>query len=213
MNDIDRKLSRYLNYRQGFFIEAGANDGYSQSNTFYLEKKKGWRGILVEAIPELCQKCLKERKRSAVYNFALVSGEYREPKLVIHYANLMSAAQGAFKTEEALRQHIRKGLMIQDIKESYAIELPVRTLESILDEQADLPEIDLLSLDVEGYELEVLKGMNIEKYTPRYILVEARYFEEVHGFLKDRYALVDRFSEHDYLYRSKIFGDNFHAAL
>ena len=51
--DIDRKLANYLNYKKGFFIEVGANDGYNQSNTYYLEKILDWRGILVEPIPEL----------------------------------------------------------------------------------------------------------------------------------------------------------------
>ena len=35
-HDIDRKIQKYLPQRNGFFIEAGANDGYSQSNTYYL---------------------------------------------------------------------------------------------------------------------------------------------------------------------------------
>lgn len=205
LNGIDKKLALYLNYRSGFFIEAGANDGYSQSNTYYLEKKMGWRGILIEAIPELYQKCLRERKRSVVYNFALVGNEYHKSTLNMHYANLMSAAQDALKTEEALRLHIRKGLEIQGIKESYTIDVPARTLGSILDEKLNLPTIDLFSLDVEGFELEVLKGLNIEKYRPRYILVEARFFKEVDDCLNVLYEMVDRFSEHDYLYKLKAF--------
>ena len=48
LNDLDRKLEKYLNYRDGYFIECGANDGYSQSNTYFLEKKLNWRGLLVE---------------------------------------------------------------------------------------------------------------------------------------------------------------------
>jgi len=213
LNDIDKKLSRYINYRNGFFIEAGANDGYAQSNTYYLEKKLGWRGVLVEAIPELYQKCLRERPNSRVYNCGLVSRSYGEPALTMHYANLMSVAQGGLKTEEAQEEHIKNGLKIQNLDRTYQIEVPARTLGSILDEQDDLPDIDLFSLDVEGFELEVLKGLNIEKYRPRYILVEARFFDEVNGFLKDRYDLVDRFSAHDCLYRSKTAGDNVPAAL
>lgn len=50
LNDLDSKLEKYLNFQNGFFIEVGGNDGYKQSNTYYLEKFLGWRGILVEAI-------------------------------------------------------------------------------------------------------------------------------------------------------------------
>ena len=38
--------------RDGFFIEAGAHDGVEASNTLYLEKKMGWRGLLVEPNPD-----------------------------------------------------------------------------------------------------------------------------------------------------------------
>ena len=47
-NKMDKKLLKYLNYNNGFFIELGANDGLRQSNTYYLEKNLGWRGILIE---------------------------------------------------------------------------------------------------------------------------------------------------------------------
>src|SRR4051812_36881077 len=42
--DMDRKLAKYLDFRGGTFIEAGANDGIAQSNTYYLEKHLGWTG-------------------------------------------------------------------------------------------------------------------------------------------------------------------------
>ena len=56
LNDIDRKLEKYLDFEEGFFVEAGANDGFNQSNTYYLEKIKKWSGILIEPIPDLYNK-------------------------------------------------------------------------------------------------------------------------------------------------------------
>ena len=43
--DLDRKLARHLTRRDGFFIECGANDGFAFSNTYYLERIRGWREI------------------------------------------------------------------------------------------------------------------------------------------------------------------------
>ena len=40
LNDLDRKLEKYLDYQNGFFVELGANDGFTQSNTLFLESKK-----------------------------------------------------------------------------------------------------------------------------------------------------------------------------
>ena len=60
LNDLDKKLEKYLNHSNGFFIEAGANDGLKQSNSYYFAKSLQWKGILVEAIPELFEKCVKQ---------------------------------------------------------------------------------------------------------------------------------------------------------
>ena len=75
LHDIDSKLEKYLNFKEGIFVEAGANDGYKQSNTYFLEKYKNWNGVLIEPIPELYQKCLTERQNSIVLNKAIVSNE------------------------------------------------------------------------------------------------------------------------------------------
>ena len=59
-----------------------------------------------------------------------------------------------------------------------------RTLESAPEQVPDLPSIDLLSLDVEGYELNVHEGMYLARFSPRH-------------------ELVDRLSHHDCLYRRR----------
>ena len=50
LNKLDKKVLKYLNYNRGFFVELGANDGISQSNTLHFEKYKNWKGILIEPI-------------------------------------------------------------------------------------------------------------------------------------------------------------------
>ncbi len=203
LHDLDQKLAKYLNYRNGFFIEVGANNGYNQSNTYFLERMLGWNGVLIEAIPELYQKCRRERRSSRVYNCALVSNDYAGSSVEMHFVDVMSVVEGALKTEEAQADHIRTGLEVTKIKHTYRVQVPARTLKSILDEIPNISEIDFFSLDVEGYELNVLQGLNLQKYKPKYILVEARYFDEVNEFLSGLYDLVEQLSYHDYLYRLK----------
>ena len=48
LNNIDRKMLKYINFENGYYIECGANDGIRQSNTLHFEKFKGWRGVLIE---------------------------------------------------------------------------------------------------------------------------------------------------------------------
>ena len=203
LNDLDRKLQRYLDFRDGFFVEAGANDGYTQSNTFFLERKRGWRGLLVEGIPELCAKCRKLRTGAIVHHCALVAPNFAQPTVRMHFASLMSVVEGAFATDEERDQHLRSGVAVQGLDGTYSVDVPARTLESILDEIPGLPAIDFFSLDVEGYELEVLKGLNLDRYRPRFILVEGMHYEEVNAFLLTHgYELAEKLTPGDFLYRT-----------
>jgi FkbM family methyltransferase len=204
LNGLDRKLEKYLDFDNGFFIEAGANDGYCQSNTYYFEKNRDWKGVLVEGIPELYERCKKKRPNSKTYNFALVSPTFQLTTVTMHYANLMSVVDGSLKSKERQQEHIDAGVDIQNLKGTYSVIVQARTLESILDEEEDILTIDLFSLDVEGCELEVLEGLNLSRYRPTFILVEARYFEEIDVFLLNHdYVFIERLSHHDVLYRVK----------
>ena len=208
LNELDVKLDRYLDFRNGFFIEAGANDGYSQSNTYFLEMNRGWSGILVEGIPDLYEQCRKNRARSVTYNCALVSDTYTQSSVTMRYANLMSVVDGSLRSEEKQAKHIRDGIDIQKLRGSYSVDVPARTLESILCEFHGLPHIDFFSLDVEGSELGVLQGLNLSRYRPTFILVEANFYDEINALLQaNGYSQLEKLSYHDYLYKDSRTGD------
>ncbi len=68
LHSLDLKMLKYLNYHNGFFIECGANDGISQSNTKLLEEDFAWNGILIEASPSAYEKRLLNRREPIVYS-------------------------------------------------------------------------------------------------------------------------------------------------
>jgi len=205
LNDLDNLLVPYLDFENGFFIECGANDGYSQSNTYYLEKQKGWRGLLVEGIPELYEKCRINRPRSIVKNCVLVSQDCSADTMTMHYCNLMSVVDGSMKSSDLQAEHLSTGFAVQKIDESYSVDVKAMTLESVLDSLEDMPKIDFFSLDVEGYELEVLKGLNLDKYRPAYILVEARFYDEIKSFMTVKhYQEIAKLTSHDYLFKDAM---------
>jgi len=199
LNELDIQLKPYLNFKRGYFIEAGANDGVDQSNTLYFEKHRRWTGMLIEQIPQRAAECRRNRPRCAVENCALVSFDYPRDTIEMRYCNLMSLVKGAMKDEAGDLDHIRRGCEVQGIS-SYELTVPARTLTSVLD-QYHPPAIDFFSLDVEGFELEALQGLDFEKYRPKWMLIEARFRAELDSFLNPRYEVAAQLSHHDVLYR------------
>jgi FkbM family methyltransferase len=188
-----------LDFTNGFFVEAGANDGMNQSNTLYFERHRGWTGLLIEPIPELAARCRVNRPRCLVENCALVPFSFREPAVVMRYCNLMSVVKNSMKTEQEELAHIQAGCEIQRT-EPYELTVPACTLTSLLDKH-HVQQFDLLSLDVEGFELNALKGLDFARHQPAFMLIEARYRDEIDTFLQSYYKPVAELSEHDVLYQ------------
>lgn len=77
---------------------------------------------------------------------------------------------------------------------------PARTLTSILEEVDALLDVKFLSVDVEGGELEVLKGINFSKFSVEWILVETQARDQVTDFLGGKgYGYYSQLTPHDYL--------------
>lgn len=201
LDQLDIKLLPYLNFKDGFFIEAGAYDGMNQSNTLYFERYMNWKGILIEPIPEIADKCRKNRTKCIVENCALVPIDYYDNHIEMYYCGLMSLVRGAMKTEYEELCHINKGVELQEnVSDFDTLTVPAKNLTSIL-EYHRIPKIDFFSLDVEGYELDVLKGLDFRRYAPTYMLIEARYRNEIFDYLKPFYKPLAELSHHDILFK------------
>ena len=165
-------LYDYLNkIENGFYIEAGANDGLLQSNTLDLESN-GWEGILIEPSPDNAKKC-SDIRRGTTINAALVSFDYKDSFIEGDF-NLNSTSSKVSSIPEYITD------FQNEIFES-TIKVPARTVDSIINE-FNINKIDFFSLDVEGYELEVLKGMDFDKIRPKYFLIETSnkpYYQKI----------------------------------
>ncbi len=202
LDELDLKLRPWLDFRRGFFVEAGANDGLSFSNTLFYECFRGWRGLLIEPIPKLAARCRKNRPRCVVENCALVAPEDAGKEITMNYCNLMSLVKGAMNSDEADRAHLDKGREVQGIAQSYEVKVPGRTLTEVLD-QHRIERVDFFSLDVEGYELPALRGLDLERIRPRFFLIEVRDRPAIDAYLGERYEAVAELSHHDILYRAR----------
>ena len=202
INNLDHKLAVHIPYRNGVFIEAGANDGLSQSNTYWFERFRGWRGILIEPIPAMAAACLRNRPRATVVNSALVATDQTK-SVRMKAARLMAFVSESFAQPEDEKRHLQTAIEVQKLESVSEIEVPARTLSSILSEQG-ATRIDLLSLDVEGYEIEVLKGLDVARHRPNFILVETSRLSEVLEVLQGQYDAIDQLSHHDHLLKARL---------
>jgi len=160
----DFLLHKVFNKTNGFFIEVGCIDGLRFSNTLFFEKL-GWKGLCIEAHNDYIELLNKNRPNSKVVHCAIGDNDKDD---VVFYANARGSLSSLDKTtEERWRRDYAEhftGFEEQVVKE--------RTLTNVLDEFG-VKEIDLLSIDIEGYEIEALMGLDFTKYKPEVLIVES----------------------------------------
>lgn len=205
--DLDIKLNKYLNYDYGYFVELGANDGFTESTTIFLEQKKNWRGILIEPSPYQFLSCCNYRSLpgNKLYCNACVPFNFKKKFVEIEYANLMSISFDIENHIIDFKKHLISGRShVKPTARSITFGSLPRTLDSILDESNAPKTIDFLSLDVEGSEIAVLKGINFKKYKFKYMLIECRRPIIIKQYLKKHgYLIIEKMTHHDYLFAHK----------
>lgn len=147
--------------KSGCYVDIGANDPVFLSNTlrFY---ERGWRGINVEPEPNLFVKLSERRAQDINLNVGIGT----EAGSLTFY-RIQPSQLSTFNADQA-----RKNLKRPGATALQEMELPVVTLSHLFEEHLGERRIDFLSVDVEGFELEVFRGNDWAKFRPRLILVE-----------------------------------------
>ena len=205
LGDLDKKLISVIGDHQGFFVELGANDGISQSNTKHLEMFHGWRGVLIEPYPGNYRKLSRTRSSSSHFvNAACVSFEFPKDEMELTYSDLMTVPMEGASDVADRKRHAESGKKWLRGHETVKTFLArARTLTAILDEANAPKVIDLLSLDVEGGEIEVLNGVAYATYRFKWILVESRDEKRIVEYLEAQgYSLHSKLTGHDFLFRN-----------
>lgn len=206
LHKVDRRISKYLQKKNGFYVELGANDGVKQSNTLVLEKYLGWSGVLIEPHPETFLQLNKNRKSSNFFaNVACIDFGYTESLVDLFYSGLMTIQSNLKIDNPNYYGHSQKGKNYLDSQEVYKFSAKALTLDSILKSAGAPSIIDFLSLDVEGAELQVLEGINHQRYRFQVILIETKQICELENYLESKYyKRVDKVSHHDYVFINQL---------
>lgn len=204
LQDLDKKLEKYLNFDGGRFVEIGAWDGVRQSNSLYFERFRSWKGILIEPSPSEFLKCRRNRPDAQVYCYACVPFDYTEAFVPMLFCASMTATNVAGQRRGHLdpAQHVLDGRkFLSEGEEVFAFGAVPRPLSNVIDEAGLDAPLDLLILDVEGFELEVLRGLDFGRHAPRFICVEVWDFKSINSYLTSKgYVHVDQLTQHDHLY-------------
>lgn len=209
---IDKKLELLIPEflkKINIYIDAGAHDGLDESNTYFLEKKYNWKGLLIEPIPKIFEKCKENRSYLNFFeNYALVDKNFPNKKVEINYCNKMSVLnlEKNYDLPWNPENHVQQGnqfLQLNDELKNKILYINALPLQKLLDKY-NLKDIGFFSLDVEGFEIFVLNGIDFEKTTIHYILIETWDLEKIILHMKSiGYKSYEKLAFLNYLFSLK----------
>ena len=197
-----KNLNNFFNKKNGRYIEIGGLDGYFESPTYSLYSFDSWRGVLIEPNIDAFNFIKYFRPNDEYINTACSSFEESKKKDYIQFLDLYHSGEiylsDAHLNEWALNEKQSKNLKPRKVK--------LTNLTKIIEDSKLLKniDIDLVVVDVEGYELNVLKGIDFNKIKIRYLLIESRslnHFNKIKKYLgSHNFEYLTKTCSFDYLY-------------
>lgn len=169
-NGEDDFIWKYFQKKnQGLIIEVGAFDGIHLSNSYALEKI-GWTSICIEPNPDYFPLLTKNRPDALCINAALVDTK-DSGKFMSFYTEELGLLSGLnINSSEIKERYKKRGLSFKGIQKKEVQTISFNNLFEKYDINGS--KIDCITIDVEGTELDVLKGLNFEIYHPKLLIIE-----------------------------------------
>lgn len=169
--------------RGGAFLEFGATDGVSLSNSFLLESAFGWRGVLAEPSPQWHEQLTSNRTGATILTECI----YSESGEVLDF---FVSESGVLSTLEEFR-HSDIASMPENTnarnRKGYTHKVSTVSLNDVfLKHFGDLP-VDYMSVDTEGSEFLILENFDFDRFAPKIVTVEHN-FTETQGKLDELFA-------------------------
>ena len=159
--------------RGGVFLDIGAYDGETFSNTLFFEKSMGWTGLCVEPMPTAFAKCVAKRK-AICENVCLSDFEGEADFLEADQTGPMEKMYSGLPAYFDLR-HVHR--IRAETQTQKTLRVPVTTLAALLTKHS-LFDIDFCSLDVEGAELAILSTFDAQRFRIGVLTIENNWDDE-----------------------------------
>lgn len=154
------------------FIQVGANDGVRYDDLFQKVTGGGWKGLVIEPIPETFERLAmnyRHNQNVIPLNFAIHPDKSSEKVFYVSPDALMLYPDYAYGLGSMMRGHLVKhGINDSDIS---VVDVPCRTLSKVIAEH-DLHDLDVLQIDTEGFDYEVIKTLDFEASKPLIVKFE-----------------------------------------
>ena len=186
----------------GLLIEIGAFDGLTCSNSFGLTDR-GWESHLIEPVEEFylqCEILHKGRENVSTYNLAISSNE--NPLSIYKAGALSTANPFLYKEYQHLswsKDSLPRDIQIEQVRST--------TLNKFISDSLPLRHIDLIIIDVEGFECEVMKGFDLALFQPTMVIIElADFHPTILSSRSESKEIFKTFIECDYvvIYKDSI---------
>lgn len=195
-------IKNIIKYKKnGIFIDIGAHDGITISNTYYLEQNLNWTGICIEPNPSSYEKC-KNNRLCKIYNKAIYEKSNQEIDFVIPCGE--GYVDGGIEQLCGIKGEISKGNLCSSFVSQYSkqkiIKVNTININDLLLEN-NLFEIDYMSIDTEGYELKILKSLDHNKFKIKFLTVEhgcdPEYQKQIKDFMETKNYTRHRINKWD----------------
>ena len=205
--NIDNLLKDLIKHKkEGFFLEVGAYNGFSESVSLRFEKELKWKGLLIEPNPVHFKYLKRNRPNNICLNLICLNKDFLTKKLFIKNLNQMSYIVD--NNDKSYFTHYPVEKINNLAKETFSgnfekLSCKVETLQNIFREYK-IKKIDLAIIDVEGSEMELLKGIEFNEIDIEYFCIETYNFKELNMFMiNQNYTFIKKIHKEDYVYKKK----------
>lgn len=153
--------------KNGFFVDIGANDGVTGSNTVFFEKELAWSGICIEPQPDIFTE-LQANRSCEMVQCCITDQPGTMKFLKVAGANMLSGLVDLLDEKHKARIEQEEDKSIG----SETIDVECRTFSDVL---GDRKQIDYLNIDTEGAEMSILKCIDFTRYDIGCISIENNY--------------------------------------
>lgn len=205
VDEVLRNYFPYYNYK-GVYFDVGAFEPITISNSYHFEQN-GWDCYCFEANTEGIPLLKKYRKN--VFNYAISNKDLESVTFNVVFQSGWTAGFSAIEISDEYKNIFNFDMLNPQVKQ---ITVPQRTLNTIIENEIpDLKKIDIISIDIEGGELNCLYGLDIKKYNPSVLVIEnvnnnanIKNYLKSFGYTLDKHISYNQYYiSEDYLINSK----------